>query len=294
MSFESLIFEVIILGLISGGIYALVAVGFSLIYGVMGIINIAHGDFFAFGAYISFLIIAFSGMPFLAFIISMGAVFVVGMVIEKGLFERLRLKLQRASLTDRRNGYLILSFGISICLQNSFLAIAGSDYYSVPGFLSGTIKFFTIPISIQRVIVFTFSIILLSLLFLLLRSTKLGLSIRAVSQNSDIARSLGVDANRVNMITFGMAAALASAAGALITPITNVFPTVGWPFTIKAIAIIILGGVGNPLGALIGSFGIGIIEAFGVQFIGAQFRDAIAFLVIIFMLLLKPSGLLGR
>jgi branched-chain amino acid transport system permease protein len=189
--------------------------------------------------------------------------------------------------------YLVLTLGLSILLQNIMLAIAGGNYKTVPSFITGTANFINLVfVSRYRVTIFFISIAAICILFLFLKYSKTGLSIRAVKDNAAAAQAVGIKVDHVYMITFGLVGLLSGLSGALLTPIYRVFPTVGALLTMKAFAIVILGGMGNLLGALIGSFVIGISESFAVMYIASDWKDLVGFAIMIIILIIRPSGIM--
>lgn len=286
------IIELLVLAIMLGGIYALVAVGITLIFGVLNIINAAHGEFFAVGGYAaliaSVLLPAYSP---LGIVLGTAAGFALGAAVYRLLFEPLR---NRASARTAGPLFLVLTLGLSIFMQNSMLAIAGGDYYRVPPQIRGGVDLTFIYLTNQRIMIVVVAVTSLVALFLFLRYARQGAAIRAVAQNAPAAEAVGIPLTRIFTLTVALGCALAALGGALLTPIMNVFPTVGFPLTIKAFAITILGGLGNVLGALLASFVIAAVEVFSIFVIPSEWKDAIAFGTMIAVLLVKPSGLLGR
>jgi branched-chain amino acid transport system permease protein len=284
--------EFAIQGLVLGGLYALFAVGLTLIFGVLDVINVAHGELFAVGGYVAFVVIALLHLPGVAGIAAAGVgAFLLGLALYPLLIAPLRRRLG-----GRPSGplYLVLTLGLSTFLQSSLLAIFGGDYLRVPPHVTGILELSFTAVSHQRLLVLALSIVLLGGLFLFLRLHRQGLAVRAVAQNPDAAQAMGISLARVFALTLGLGAGLAGVGGALVAPLVNVYPAVGFPLTIKAFAITILGGMGNLAGALLASFVVSLAEAFSVMLIPSEWQNAIAFAVMIVVLLLRPSGLLGR
>ena len=289
--FEELL-EFLILGLVLGGIYALFAVGLSLIFGVLDIINVAHGEFLAVGGYAAFLAVAWLGLPPLAGLaFAAGLPFLLGLLVYPGLIAPLQRRLGRRAPGPL---FLVLTLGLSAVMQNTLLAAAGGEYLKVPPQWRGGIDFTVTYVSRQRVLILASASAALVLLFLFLKFHRQGAAIRAVAQNPAAAQAVGIPLGRVYTLTIGLACALAGLAGGLIAPIFGVYPTVGFTLTIKAFAITILGGMGNLIGALVASFMVALAEAFSVLVIPSEWQNAIAFLVMILVLLVRPQGLFGR
>jgi branched-chain amino acid transport system permease protein len=284
--------EFAIQGIVLGGLYALFAVGLTLIFGVLDVINIAHGEFFAVGGYLAFAGIAVLHLPAGAGVLGAAAgTFLLGLCVYPLLLAPLK---RRLGARPRGPLYLVLTLGLSTFLQSSLLAVAGGDYLRVPPYVSGVLDLSFTAVSYQRLLVLGVAALLLGGLFLFLRFHRQGLAVRAVAQNPDAAQAMGINLVRVFALTLGLGAGLAGVGGALMAPLFNVYPTVGFPLTIKAFAITILGGMGNLAGALLASFLVSLAEAFSVMLIPSEWQNAIAFGVMIVMLLVRPSGLLGR
>jgi branched-chain amino acid transport system permease protein len=288
---ESLL-EFLIQGVVLGGLYALFAVGLSLIFGVLDVINVAHGEFFAIGGYLAFAAVVLLHLP--------GAMGILGAAVGTFLLGLCVYPLLIGPLNRRLGGrpqgplYLVLTLGLSTFLQSSLLAIAGGDYLRVPPQVSGILDLGVTAVSSQRLLVLGVAALLLTGLFAFLRFHPEGLAVRAVSQNPDAAQAMGINLPRIFAFTLALGVALAGVGGALMAPLFNVYPAVGFPLTIKAFAITILGGMGNPAGALVASFVISIAESLSVMVIPSQWQNFIAFAVMIVMLLIRPRGLFGR
>jgi branched-chain amino acid transport system permease protein len=286
------ILEFALQGIVLGGLYALFAVGLTLIFGVLEVINVAHGEFFAVGGYLAFAAIVLLHLPAGAGIAAaaVGA-FLLGLAVYALLVAPLRRRLG-----SRPQGplYLVLTLGLSTFLQSTLLAVAGGDYYRVPPHVSGIVDLSFTAVSYQRVLVLVVAALLLGGLFAFLRLHREGLAVRAVAENPDAAQAMGIDLARTFALTLALGAGLAGVGGALMAPLFNVYPAVGFPLTIKAFAITILGGMGNLAGALLASFVVSLAESFSVMVMPSEWQNAIAFAVMIGMLLLRPQGLLGR
>jgi branched-chain amino acid transport system permease protein len=188
----------------------------------------------------------------------------------------------------------VLTLGLSTFMQSSLLAIGGGDYRQVPPLVRGILEIGPTGVSYQRVLVLVVATILLATLFAFLRWNRQGLAVRAVAQNPEGAQAMGINLARIFSLTLALGVALAGVGGALMAPLFNVYPAVGFPLTIKAFAITILGGMGNLAGALLASLIIGVAESMVVIVVPSQWQNGVAFLVMIAVLLLRPQGLLGR
>jgi branched-chain amino acid transport system permease protein len=259
---------------------------------VLDVINVAHGEFFAVGGYLAFAAVVLLHLP--------GAMGVLGAAVGTFLLGLCVYPLLIAPLKRRLGGrpqgplYLVLTLGLSTFLQSSLLAIAGGDYLRVPPQVSGILDLGVTAVSHQRLLVLGAAAVLLTALFAFLRFHPEGLAVRAVALNPDAAQAMGINLPRIFALTLALGVALAGVGGALMAPLFNVYPAVGFPLTIKAFAITILGGMGNPAGALVASFLVSIAESLSVMVIPSQWQNLIAFAVMIVMLLVRPRGLFGR
>ena len=286
------ILEFLILGLVLGGIYAMFAVGLTLIFGVLDIVNVAHGEFLAIGGYALYIAMVVLGLPAaVGLVVAPVAVFVLGLAVYPLLFAPLQKRLGRRAPGPL---FLVLTLGLSALLQNSLLAMAGGEFLSVPPAVKGGLDLSFTYISGQRLLILAVAGASLGLLFLFLRFHRQGMAIRAVAQNPAAAQSVGIPLGRIFTLTIALACGLAGLAGALIAPLFSVYPAVGFTLTIKAFAITILGGMGNLLGALVASLIIATIEALSVIVIPSEWQNAIAFGTMILVLLVRPQGLFGK
>jgi branched-chain amino acid transport system permease protein len=275
-------------GIVSGSIYTLMALGLTMIFGILNIINFAHGELYMLGAFLALVAFKTIGLPFsIAMLLSMSVVGLFGIVVERIVFRPLR----GASLSS----IMITSLGLSIILQNAALLIWGPDAYRFETpYSSISIRFWGLSVTIQRLLVIVVTFILIILLTLLIQRTRTGKAMRAVAQDSEAASWMGINTNQIALITFGIGSSLAAAAGVLIGPIFLVYPTMGMEALLKALAIVIIGGMGNVPGAILTGFLIGILESITVGYISSAYKDAITFGILIIVLILKPSGLLGK
>ena len=277
--------QVIVSGILSGVLYAMVALGLALIFGVMRIINVAHGPLLMLGAYTTFFLYhAFGLNPYLSVPISMAALFVVGVALERTLVFRV---IDAPELSS-----LLLTFGISIALVNAAQLAFTSDLRSVE-YLTGSWVVGHIALSKSRVVAFVFAGVLTGGAFLFLKSTRLGKAIRATSQSRDVAMVCGIDVGAIHRLTFGLASALAAAGGALIAVIVAIQPEMGQIWTFKSFLVIVLGGAGNYPGALLGGMLLGLVEQLASLFLTTQLSEVVAYVLLVLVLLVRPTGLLG-
>jgi branched-chain amino acid transport system permease protein len=277
--------QVIISGILSGVLYSMVALGLALIFGVMRIINVAHGPLLMLGAYTTwFLYSTLHLNPYLTVPISMAVLFVVGLAIERTLVFRVVDAPELSSL--------LLTFGISIALVNAAQLAFTSDLRSVE-YLTGSWVVGPFALSKSRVIAFLFAAALTGAAFLFLQHTRLGKAIRATSQSREVAMVCGIDVGAIHRLTFGLASALAAAGGALIAVIVAIQPEMGQIWTFKSFLVIVLGGAGNYPGALLGGMLLGLVEQLASLFLTTQLSEVVAYVLLVLVLLVRPTGLLG-
>src|SRR5713226_3631369 len=279
--------QVVISGILSGALYAMVALGLALIFGVMRIINIAHGPLLMLGAYATYFLYSALGInPFLTVPVSMLALFVVGALLERTLVFRVVDAPELSSL--------LLTFGISIALVNLAQLAFTADLRSVE-YLPGSFVLGPFAFSKSRVIACAFAIVITTGAFLFLKMTRLGKAIRAVSQSREVAQVCGVNVARIHMIAFGIGSALAAAGGTLVAVMVAIQPEMGQVYTFKSFLVIVLGGAGNYPGALLGGLLLGLIEQLSSLFLTTQVNEAVAYVLLVLVLLVRPTGLLkGR
>ena len=275
-------------GLNIGSIYALIALGYTMVYGIAKLINFAHGDVIMVGAYISFISMKFGFPWWLAVIISIVACAILGVVMEKVAYKPLR-KASRISL-------LITAIGISYLLQNAFQLIFGANPQPYHAFITlPALNLGGISIQANYYITFSVSVVLMILLTLFVNKTTMGKALRAVSEDEGAAKLMGINVDTTISLTFAIGCALAAIAGILYAncyPMIN--PTLGSLPGIKAFIAAVLGGIGSIPGAVIGAFILGMVEAMTKAYISSQLTDTIVFAILILMLVFKPAGILGK
>ena len=277
--------QVIISGVLSGALYAMVALGLALIFGVMRVINIAHGPLLMLGAYVTFFLYSRLGVnPFLTVPVAMAAMFVVGVVLQRTLVFRVVDAPELSSL--------LLTFGISIALVNVAQNLFTSDLRAVE-YITGSWSLGGLALSKPRFIAFVFALAVTGGAFLFLKTTRLGKAIRATSQSREVALVCGIDVPRIHLLTFGLASALAAGGGALLAVIVAIQPEMGGVWTFKSFLVIVLGGAGNYPGALVGGLLLGLIEQLASLFLTTQLSEAVAYVLLVLVLLVRPTGLLG-
>ena len=280
--------ELIFQGLVRGAMYALMGIGLSLIFGILGVVNFAHGEFFMLGTYAMYFVSAALGLPFVAGVAGAATLlFVVGVLIERALLEPLRRRGGRDWLLDS----FVLTIGLMVVLQNLALLGFGSRRRGVTALVEGSFTLGNVTITYERLAILALAVVIVGLLAAYIRFTATGKAIRATAQHPEAAQTLGIDINRIYTVAFGIGAALAGAAGALLISIFPAFPTVGYQPVLKSFAVVILGGLGSIPGAIAGGFVLGIVEAYAIFFMSAGWQSVITPLIIILVLVFRPQGL---
>jgi len=282
--------QLVIIGLLAGGIYAAVGVGFGLVWGVLNIVNLAHGALVIIGAYLTWQMFAAWGMdPFLTLPIDAIALFVLGYAVQRGVINR----IIRAPLLFT----FLLTFGLNLIAVNVLLLIFKSDFRSVTTAYSGAgLELGGLVIPYIRLAALAIALVMAALLAILLSRTRVGLAIQAVGSDRDAAQLVGIDLRHAYAVTFGLGAAVAGVAGGMIAMIQAITPTAGEPYTLQAFVVVILGGLGRVSATVVGGLVFGLVEAFGqsIPGSGSVFANAIAFGVMVLILVTRPQGLMGR
>lgn len=283
----NLTIQLLIQGILLGGIYGLIALGLSLIFGVMGIINFAHGQLMVMGMYVSFWIFVLLGIdPYLSLIFVAGAIFVLGYLIQSTVINR---------ILDYPEAIQVLPLvSMGLILENLALLLWGPDHRS-PQTALGLKTFWIGPIMIDvsRLIAFSVAVLITMLIFIFLKKTVMGKRIRAASDNRTGAILVGIDVDRINNISFGLGSATAAAAGVLLLPLMPVSPYMGHDFTLTAFIVVILGGMGNLIGAMVGGLILGVAESMSTLFLPATLKHGVSFTILIIIMVFRPQGLFG-
>lgn len=288
MIFPPDFFQQLFNGIVIGSIYALIAIGLSLIFGVMKVINFAHGELYMLGAYVTFFGCQFLGLhPLISMLLAMLIIFTFGMLIERSSIYYIR-KRRSPDLH-----YILLTFGLSIFLMNVALVLWGPIYRKSPPILTGVVTIFGVTQSYQRLLTIFISLAIILVLHLYLQKTKMGWAMRASAQNLDAAMLMGINVNRVYTISFGLGSALSAAAGSLISSFFYIYPTMGMVPVLKAFVVTIFGGLGSIPGAFFGGFVIGIAECLAAAYVSSAYKDAVGYIIMVAILILMPSGLKG-
>jgi len=283
---ETLLPQVIINGVTLGTNYILMALGFTLIFGVLRIVNFAHGEFYMLGAFfVLTAIVKFEVNYLLAAIIAVLAIGLLGYFTEEVIFRRFR---------DKELEGMIIALGLSILLQNLGLVAWGPYDLSIPPVFTGVLKIGTLFYPMERLMVVLLSFLLMAGFYLFLKKTRLGLAIQAIAQDTEIARVQGMRINRLYPLAFAVGTGLAAAAGAVIGPLFQLNPWMGIMPQVKAFIVVILGGIGSIPGAFLGGLILGVAESFVSTYASKALADLLGFILVIGILLFRPSGLFGR
>jgi branched-chain amino acid transport system permease protein len=284
----ALLLQSLMSGVLIGGIYALIGIGLTLIFGVMRIINFAQGDLVMVGMYLAWLAFTALGVdPFLFALLGMPLMFGLGALLQRVFINRV--------LDALPQNQILLTIGLGLVLSNTAMLVFTSDYRILSTRYSSS-SFTLLGISVSTPLAWSFLITaaLTAALYWFLLRTDQGLAIRATAQDRMAAQLMGMDVKRSGVIAFGLGAALAGAAGALIAPTYYIYPQVGGSFTLKAFVVVVLGGMGSIIGATLGGVLIGIAESLSGAFISSGYKDLVVYVLFLLLLLLKPAGLLGK
>ncbi|HYB21096.1 MAG TPA: branched-chain amino acid ABC transporter permease [Thermodesulfobacteriota bacterium] len=283
-----IVLQAIVNGLMVGGVYALIAVGLTLIFGVMNVVNFAHGEFVMLGMVMTYLLHLFFGMdPGVSILLVIPVMLGVGALIQKGLISRV--------IGQPDEAQILLTLGLSVLLTNIALLFMGPDYrsvktaYKLSVWAVGPILF-----SVPRLLAFVLAMAFSGTLWLFLTKTDLGKGLRAVAEKPEVAVLMGINPQRMHMLAFGIGISLAAGAGSVLTPFFYTFPSVGGLFVLIAFVVVVLGGMGNIPGAIIGALAIGVTESLTSQFVALDLAMLGVFIIFVLVLVFKPSGILGK
>ena len=291
---SSLFLQQLVNGITLGGVYALIAVGYTMVYGVIQLINFAHGEIYMLGAFLAYTMVTVLGIPFFAaFILTILVCACFGIILDFVAYRPLRNAPRLAAL--------ITAIGMSIFLQNLAMMIWGSQIKSYPRdmfpaiFLKPALSIGEVSMTWIQVFILSITVLFMVILHLIIHKTKIGTAMRAVSQDKTTSALMGIGVNRVISFTFAIGSAMGGMAGVLVGLYYNaIFPTMGYIAGIKAFAAAVLGGIGSVPGAMLGGGVLGIAEVMGAGYISSEYRDGISYAVMIAVILFKPSGLIGR
>jgi len=282
------ILQVLISGILSGGIYALASVGLALIFGVVGLVNFAHGEYLMLAMYFAYWLYNMAGMdPYQSLLINLAIMAVVGYITFKVIMERV--------LDSDHSIQMLLTLALSMVLQNLALMLWKADYRNIRiDITNDTMNLGFLTLNTPRVLAFIIAIGASVLLYLYLQTTFTGAAMRAISQNGKAAQLMGINIKKTYGLAFVIGTTLVGLAGLLLSPIYPAYPTVGASFSTLAFIVVVLGGLSSVPGAIVGGLLIGVIESFAGYFAGAAYQQAAYFLLFILVLIFKPNGLFGR
>jgi branched-chain amino acid transport system permease protein len=284
--------ELIASGLITGGIYALVALGLNLQYGLMRILNIAHGEFLMVGAYLTWMVQTQFGVnPLLMVPVSFAMLMVLGWVIHWLCFRRLTATSPNLDIFEARG--LMVAFGLMFLVQNLVSWVWGGDLRGYD-FMTDPVKMGGAQFAGNKLLVFALALVFAGALIVLLRRTLLGKGVRALMQSPVGAQLVGIDTKRLHPLMFGLGLGLSGVAGCLLSMAYTISPSMGEPYTVTALIVITLGGFGSMGGALAGGLLLGVVEAVGMHFSNPSLKALLSYVVFIGVLLLRPEGLFAR
>jgi len=277
----------VVSGVLTGSLYAMIGVGLTVVFGVMRIINLAHGDLVMlgmFGAFWAHTLLRID--PFVSIVLWVPVMFLVGMLIYRFLLKPI--------IPGGELNTLLYTAGLSLLIANVALFAWTGDYRTIKlRYALTPLRPFGIAIPIPLAIAFLLAIVITVCLYLFLARTDPGRAIRATSQNPEAAALMGIDVDRISMLTFGLGSALAGAAGVLLAPSLYLYPTVGELLVAKCFVIVVLGGLGSVSGAIAGGILLGLVESLGAVYVSVAYKDTIGFVIFLLVLLLRPSGLFG-
>lgn len=282
-----LFLQSLISGILIGGVYALIGIGLTIIFGVMRVINFAHGDIMMVGMYMTYFLFTLFGIdPFVSVLITIPMMFLFGGILQKLFINRI--------LGSLPQNQILLTIGLGLIMSNSAMLAFTSDYKILTtSYSSSSYRLAGLSISKPLAISFLITVIITAVLYWFLMRTDTGQAIRATAQDREAAQLMGINVKRMSVLAFGIGSAMAGTAGALISPTYYIFPQVGSAFTLKAFVITVLGGMGSIVGATLGGVIIGVVESMGAAYISSDWKDVVVFTIFLLVLLIKPSGLMG-
>jgi len=271
-----------------GGVYSLMAVGLTLVFGVMRVVNFAHGDMMVWGMYLAWVLAARAGLdPYLSFVVCAAALFVFGVLVQRGLVHRI--------IDAPHEMQILLMLGVALVLENTALVVFGPEPHRVRSVLTqSTVWLGPVFVDVGRLITFGVALVLTLLLSLFLFRTDLGRSMRAAADNTYGALVIGTDVRRVYAVAFGIGAACVGAAGALVSPLLPFQPPTGLQLSVTSFNIVIIGGMGSLVGAFAGGLLVSVAESLGAVFLKPSLKELVSFSLLVIILLFRPAGLFGK
>ena len=275
-------------GILVGGIYALMGIGLTIIFGVMRVTNFAHGELLMLGMYATWMVFTFLHLdPFVSILLVAPALFLWGALLQKVFINRV--------LNALPQNQILLTIGLGLIMSNSVMLMFTSDYRILTTtYSSSSYKLGGLSISEALLYAFIITVLITAALYWFLLKTDTGQAIRATAQDREAAQLMGINVRRMSVLAFGIGSALAGTAGALISPTYYIFPQVGSTFTLKAFVIVVLGGMGSVVGATLGGIIVGLTESLAAVYVASGLKELVVFVLFLALLLFKPAGLLGK
>jgi len=278
--------EILIYGAVTSAIYAMLAVGFTLIFGVARVLNLAHGSFYALGAYGTYVLTSIVGLPlWLAALLAIAGVSVFGVVIEKVLIRPLRYS---------QLGVLMITLAVSLVVEQALFLIFGSEYRNVPAFIDTKVSIGGVDVAGQRLLTLLVAVVAIGALYLFIQRTRLGSAILAISQDAEAAKYMGIPSDRIFSLVMAISAALAALAGVLAGPFLSVQPSMHLLPIVKAFAIVIVGGLGSIPGSILAALMLGYAETLVAYLISTSWTEIVSVLATLLTLVLRPAGIFGK
>ncbi len=283
-----LFLQSVLSGVLVGGVYALIGIGLTLIFGVMRVINFAHGELVMLGMYATWILFTRLGWdPYLSIVVVAPLLFLWGAALQTAVINRM--------LGTLPQNQILLTIGLGLVMSNGVMLAFTSDYRILTtAYSSASFSLLGLSVSEPLLISFVITVAITAALVLFLLKTDTGQAIRATAQDREAAQLMGINVQRMSVLTFGLGAALAGTAGALVSPTYYIFPQVGSAFTLKAFVIVVLGGMGSVAGATLGGILIGVVESLAAVYVASGLKELVVFVLFLVLLLVKPSGLLGK
>jgi branched-chain amino acid transport system permease protein len=278
--------EILIYGAVTSAIYAMLAVGFTLIFGVARVLNLAHGSFYALGAYGAYVLTSIAGLPlWLAAILAVAGVSLFGVLVEKILIRPLRYS---------QLGVLMITLAIALVVEQTLFLTFGSEYRNVPAFVDTKINIGGVDVAGQRLLTLVVAGVSIAVLYLFIQRTRLGSAILAISQDADAAKYMGIPSDRIFSLVMAISAALAALAGILAGPFLSVQPAIHLLHIVKAFAIVVVGGLGSIPGSILAAFMLGYAETIVAYEISTSWTEIVSVLATLLMLVFRPAGIFGK
>ena len=275
-------------GILVGGVYALIGIGLTIIFGVMRVINFAHGDLLMLGMYVTWGLFTLFGIdPYLSLLVTAPVLFLWGALLQKVFINRV--------LNALPQNQILLTIGLGLVMSNGVMLGFTSDYRILTTtYSSSSFQLFGLSVSQPLLYSFLVTVAITAALFWFLQTTDTGQAIRATAQDRDAAQLMGINVKRMSVLAFGLGTALAGTAGALLAPTYYIFPQVGGPFTLKAFVVVVLGGMGSIVGATLGGILIGVTESLSAVYVASGLKELVVYVLFLLILLFKPAGLFGK